>query len=60
MALETEPDVRMGKDWAKSQSIKGNILDGDQGTGHPLTDDSSKHEGTKSINTAYPVRLLRI
>lgn len=58
MALETEPDVRMGKDWAKS--IKGNILDGDQGTGHPLTDDSSKHEGTKSINTAYPVRLFRI
>lgn len=59
MATDTEPDMRMGKSGKKSK-YKRKVLDGDQGTGHPLTDDSSKHEGRKCINTSNPVSLGRI
>lgn len=59
MAAETEPDLRIGKSREKSK-YKRKVLDGDQGTGHPLTDDSFKHEDRKCINTSNPVSLGRI
>lgn len=49
----------MVKSGEKSK-YKRKVLDGDQSTGHPLTDDSSKHEGRKCINTSNPVNLERI